>query len=308
MLRGHALRMNNGLVRSLSPLRIDWLVAPAAEAQPPLPLIDAPGRIALSSCPGRVEVSGDVEEDISTILALNIGTVVSLVSDPEMAMYGVLGLRSALRMAGLRSVQFVIEDKQAPSDLHATRTLCASILRWLGEGENTLLHCIGGWGRSGTIAACLLTHQGYDAETAVGLVRQARSPYCVETHRQFSFVQTYAQSLQAPQHGLQRSYCIVPRAQLTQRLRGETAARALIAIAPGELLSASALGDEVRSRLTDGGAAEAQTRLAILSGEHSRSEPIGDTLAIDRALVHDGKRWRAIPFADLLAAEREAQD
>jgi protein-tyrosine phosphatase len=293
--------MNNGPVRSLSPLRIDWLLAPAGDGGLLLPLIDAPGRIGLSSCPGRCEVSGDVEEDIATILSLGIGTVVSLVSDAEMAMYGVLGLRSALRMSGLRSVQFVIEDKQAPADLQATRLLCASLLRWLGEGENILLHCIGGWGRSGTIAACLLAHQGYDAESAVELVRQARSPYCVETARQFDFVRTYARSLIDPRQGAQRYYCIVPRAQLGQRLRGESAARRLVAVSAEELLSAAALGQAMRARLVDA-APESPAGLAILSGERGLAESDAGSLPVDRALVHDGRRWRAIPFAELLLA------
>lgn len=294
--------MDNGLVRSLSPLRIDWLVASPFEASPPLPLIDAPGRVALSSCPGRSEVSGDVEEDLATILSVGIGTVVSLVSDAEMAMYGVLGLRSALRMAGLRSVHFVIEDKQAPADLQATRALCMSLLRLLGEGENILLHCIGGWGRSGTIAACLLTHQGYDAEAAVDLVRQARSPYCVETTRQFSFVRTYARSLQDPQTGTQRVYCIVPRSALGQRLRGEAAARTLTAISDGELLSAADLAERMRAQLAEGGGADSHAQLSILSGERSVNDRGSETLSVDRALVHDGKRWRAMPFSDLLIA------
>ncbi len=292
--------MNNCLVRSLSPLRIDWLVSPSGAGGHLLPLIDAPGRVALSSCPGRSEVSGDVEEDIATLLAVGIGTVVSLVSDAEMAMYGVLGLRSALRMAGLRSVHFVIEDKQAPVDLQATRTLCASLLRWLGEGEHILLHCIGGWGRSGTIAACLLAHQGYDADSAVDLVRQARSPYCVETSRQFGFVRMYAQALHDPQHGVQRVYCIVPRAQLGQRLRGDPAARRLVGVSTGDLLSATALGPQLQARLAAAGAGESAGQLAILSGERGLAEGASDSLNVDRALVHDGKLWRAMPFAALL--------
>lgn len=292
--------MDNDDVRSLSPLRIDWMLAPASQGGPPLPLIDAAGRVALSSCPGRSEVSGDVEEDIAAIVSAGIGTVVSLVSDAEMAMYGVLGLRSALRMAGLRSVHYVIEDKQPPTDLQATRLLCASLLRWLGEGENILLHCIGGWGRSGTIAACLLLHQGYDPDTAVALVRQARSPYCVETSRQFGFVRTYAQSLADPQQGAQRYYCIVPRAQLAQRVRGDAAARQLIAVSQGELLSASALSEQMRTRLASDSGPSESAQLAILSGERLVSDPDGDALPLDRAMAHDGRRWRALPFGQLL--------
>ncbi len=298
--------MDNGRVRSNSPLRVDWLLTdPSLGAQP---LIEAPGRVALSSCPGRSEVSGDVEEDIAWILSLGIGTVVSLVSDAEMAMYGVLGLRSALRMAGLRSVQYAIEDKQAPSDLRATLLLCRSLLRSLGEGENILLHCIGGWGRSGTIAACLLVHQGYDAETAVALVRQARSPYCVETHRQFAFVRRYAQALQDAQSGSQRYYCIVPRAQLAAKVTGEAAARELTAPPADELLSAAEVSEQMRLRLSTSDGSSRESQLVVLSGERSRdgSDPV--PFPLDRALAFDGQRWRAVPFAQLLASSQPAAD
>jgi protein-tyrosine phosphatase len=121
--------------------------------------------------------------------------VVSLVTDAEMEYYGAVGLRRALQAANLRSLQFPIEDTQPPKDMAATQALCLNILRWLGEGENVLIHCIGGWGRSGTIAAALLTHQGYDAETAIDLVRQARSARCVESRAQERFVREYARKL-----------------------------------------------------------------------------------------------------------------
>lgn len=305
-MRRRAKCMDNGRVRSNSPLRIDWLLADASLGAQPL--IEAPGRVALSSCPGRTEVSGDVEEDIAWIQSVGIGLVVSLVSDAEMAMYGVLGLRSALRMAGLRSVQYAIEDKQPPTDLRATLLLCRSLLRSLGEGENILLHCIGGWGRSGTIAACLLVHQGFDADTAVALVRQARSPYCVETNRQFAFVRRYAQVLQDPQTGSQRYFCIVPRSQLSTRLSGDAAARLLAPTAEAELLSATALSEAMRTRLASDGGGGQEAQLVVLSGERSRDGSDGTLLPLDRALAYDGKRWRAIPFAQLLSTANRISD
>ena len=305
-MRGCADCIDNVRVRSNSPLRIDWLLAENASGAQPL--IEAPGRVALSSCPGRSDVSGDVEEDIAWIQSRGIGTVVSLVSDAEMALYGVLGLRTALRMAGLRSVQYAIEDKQAPGDLKATLLLCRSLLRSLGEGENVLLHCIGGWGRSGTIAACLLAHQGYDAETAVNLVRQARSPYCVETNRQFAFVRRYTQALLDAQTGSHRYYCIVPRSELATKVSGEPAARCLQESSADALLSAAAVSEQMWSRLAGGEGAGRESQFVVLSGERSRdgSDPV--PFPLDRALAYDGRRWRALPFAQLLTQSAQAAD
>jgi protein-tyrosine phosphatase len=167
-------------------LHVDWLVSEDG------PLLKTPGRVALSSCPGRTDVGGDVESDVQHLQLLDISVVVSLVTDVEMDYYGAVGLRRELRAANVHSVQFPIEDTQPPKDLLATQALCRNILGWLEEGKNVLIHCIGGWGRSGTIAAALLTHQGYEADAAIELVREARSPRCVESRAQERFVREYA--------------------------------------------------------------------------------------------------------------------
>lgn len=170
-------------------LHVDWLVGEDG------PLLRTPGRVALSSCPGRTDVGGDVQSDVQHLLLLEIGVVVSLVTDVEMDYYGAIGLRRELHAAKLRSVQFPIEDTLPPRDLAATQALCRDILGWLEESKNVLIHCIGGWGRSGTIAAALLTHQGYKPEQAIELVREARSPRCVESRAQERFVHEYASKL-----------------------------------------------------------------------------------------------------------------
>lgn len=169
-------------------MHIDWLADERG------PLIKAPGRIGLSWCPGRPDAGSDVARDVRHMVTQGVGAVVSLVTDAEMEYYGVVGLRQALRAANLHSLQFPIEDAQPPKDLAATQALCQDVLKWLGAGTHVLIHCIGGWGRSGTIAASLLTHHGYDAESAIAAVRQARSPRCVESRAQERFVHEYART------------------------------------------------------------------------------------------------------------------
>ena len=53
----------------------------------------------------------------------------------------------------------------------------------LDAGENILIHCRGGVGRSGMVAARLLVESGVDAETAIAGVRSAR-PGTIETWEQ----------------------------------------------------------------------------------------------------------------------------
>jgi ADP-ribosyl-[dinitrogen reductase] hydrolase len=51
------------------------------------------------------------------------------------------------------------------------------------RGGSILIHCRGGLGRSGSIAARLLVELGMDAQTAIDAVRHAR-PGAIETHEQ----------------------------------------------------------------------------------------------------------------------------
>jgi ADP-ribosyl-[dinitrogen reductase] hydrolase len=57
----------------------------------------------------------------------------------------------------------------------------------LGNGLDVLLHCRGGLGRAGTIAARLLVELGVEPLTAIAKVREVR-PGAIETRDQEQFV------------------------------------------------------------------------------------------------------------------------
>lgn len=287
--RSRAAGGEKGNVPTRTVIPIDWLEGEDG------PLLDTPGRVALASCPGRTDVGGDVESDVRHLAGQELGIVVSLVGDGEMERYGVFGLRAALGRAGIRSIQFPVEDTQPPINMGHTRQLCQQLLGWLGEGTHVLIHCIGGWGRSGTLAAALLTHQGYEAQTAIKLVRQARSPRCVESRAQERFVHEYARI----QAGSRRYYRLAQRSELAGLVSGAAAERLLRAAStpPELLLDAAALPRAVQQAQA-GGARE----LLVLSGElfpEANSGPAAD-YPLDRAFGQDGQQWRALPLADLL--------
>jgi ADP-ribosyl-[dinitrogen reductase] hydrolase len=57
----------------------------------------------------------------------------------------------------------------------------------LGERRHVLLHCMGGLGRSGMVAARLLVELGEEPRTAIQRVRAAR-PGAIETAAQEAYV------------------------------------------------------------------------------------------------------------------------
>ncbi|HMU40126.1 MAG TPA: hypothetical protein PKE31_14050 [Pseudomonadota bacterium] len=198
-------------------VRISWLAADGRS------LLGAPGRLGLSACPGRPDLGGTVEDDAAHLAQVGIKVVATLVADRELEFYGVFGLRNALRKAGVRNLCFPIEDAEPPDDLLATRDLCQEILRWLGEGQDVLVHCIGGWGRTGTIASSLLIHEGYTTDRAIEAVRKARSSRCVESLSQARFVARYEQE----HKNVRRFYVPMPESSLPDRLGGEPGNRRL---------------------------------------------------------------------------------
>ena len=57
----------------------------------------------------------------------------------------------------------------------------------LGTGGRGLVHCRGGRGRAGTVAARILVELGHASADAVDMVRTAR-PGAIETHAQWNYV------------------------------------------------------------------------------------------------------------------------
>lgn len=61
----------------------------------------------------------------------------------------------------------------------------------LGAGAKAVVHCVGGLGRSGMAAACLLKARGLSAAGAVAEVRRARGARAVESRVQEDFVRGF---------------------------------------------------------------------------------------------------------------------
>ena len=72
--------------------------------------------------------------------------------------------------------------------------LVAEIIKRCQSGERVVIHCNGGLGRAGTMAACVRIALGLDggAAEAIAMVRKLRSPRAIETREQEDFVERFA--------------------------------------------------------------------------------------------------------------------
>lgn len=154
------------------------------------------GRIGITFCPGKVQPSAmtggwsrDLGIDVDAIAAWGASAVVTLVEDHELTSLNVEGLGDAVRRRHMDWYHLPIVDVSTPcSRFEAEWDEVGEGLRArLRDGFDLVVHCKGGLGRAGTIAARLLVELGADPADAIRQVRAVR-PGALETHGQVDYV------------------------------------------------------------------------------------------------------------------------
>jgi len=175
------------------PIHVDW-VDPALLAD------GLPGRLGLTILPGKrgksIRYPGlvyrrDAPTDLERLQALGVGLLVLLVEDRELARWGDPTLVEHAASAGLALRRFPIPDGHAPPSVEGVDDLLADITEARAHGD-VVVACMGGVGRSGTIAACALVAAGVAPDEAIAHLRDVRHPTAVETPAQEAFVAAFA--------------------------------------------------------------------------------------------------------------------
>ena len=161
-----------------------------------VPAGDAGGQIGITFCPGKHDTSNrgvvwqrDLALDLDTISAWGPAAIVTLIEDFEFAMLGVPELGRQIQSRGIDWHHLPIMDVSPPDARFEAGWLRSGpvLLAQLRAGGRVLVHCRGGLGRAGTVAARLLVELGTAPAEAVRLVRQKR-PGAIETQQQKSYV------------------------------------------------------------------------------------------------------------------------
>lgn len=157
-----------------------------------MPLIELPfglpGRVFSSPMPySRFDVDGDL---IHTYHQHDITAVVMLVSVQESVGRAGRNLLDVYAEGGFKVIHLAIPDFGIPSRASMDVAIDA-FLDYLSKGENAVVHCNAGLGRTGTFLACLAKRtQEIAGGEAINWVRQY-CPEAVETPEQALFVQNY---------------------------------------------------------------------------------------------------------------------
>jgi protein-tyrosine phosphatase len=164
----------------------------------PREALHLPGRLGLTIAPGRARLdpTGDWDRQLDDDLArlrdvFRASVLVTLLERLEMERVGIPDLLRRAAQSGFETLWFPVPDFWVPDSIERTAELVRAILDRLATRRVVVVHCLGGLGRSGTIAACCLAARGAGPEEAIAIVRQAR-PGAVQNEAQEAFVRRFA--------------------------------------------------------------------------------------------------------------------
>ena len=178
---------------SAKAIRVDWVDLRQAPA-----LAASPGRLGMTFLPGKDEGSGgshhrDLDRDVERLRDVySVDTVVLLVEDHELERLRVPDIAEEMEAHGIDLVRHPIPDGSFPADRVALRATVDGLLARLANGENVVVACRGGLGRTGTVVGCLLRDCGLDGDDAIALTRASR-PGTIETDEQERFVASWGE-------------------------------------------------------------------------------------------------------------------
>jgi protein-tyrosine phosphatase len=186
------------------PIRVNWLSSNAAG-----------GAVGMTFAPGKRHASTygyvwerELELDLEELArGEGVNVLVSLIEDHELAKYGIENLFLRAPAHGLAVYRLPIVDVGVPASTRrddVAKTL-AFMRASVAAGKRVAVHCIGGLGRTGTIAGCYLVSTGMRAVDARAILRDLRGgkdDRCPETPAQRDYIRDWELEGALPPRGL----------------------------------------------------------------------------------------------------------
>jgi hypothetical protein len=158
------------------------------------------GNVALSAVPGRDDLfrgwleNKEVDFALKHIKGSGIGVVVTLMEKNELVNAGIGDLGERIQDLGIEWLHFPIKDGRIPG--RGLPALMVKILDAILDGKKVLIHCRGGWGRTGTVAGCYLASLGHTFDYIIHELHATRGAMCPETVEQMRYIAAYMSAVQ----------------------------------------------------------------------------------------------------------------
>lgn len=162
------------------------------------------GLIGMTICPGKICHGAygihkrGLAADLEVIRAWGTEILVSLIEEQEYEEYGI-GDMGSMIPKGIIHIKLPIRDMDIPDSRWESEwaRVGPDIRAVLRRGGKVCIHCLGGLGRTGTVAARLLVEFGMDPEQAIQEVRSAR-PGAIQTQAQERYVYSFESVRRSP--------------------------------------------------------------------------------------------------------------
>lgn len=159
------------------PLRVFWV----RSVQP---------NLAIMPCP---EGGAELESEIEALQSNGVDMLVSLLMPEEEPLLNVEAEATLCQQKGLRFISFPIPDFDIPTSFQEVNQLVDQLQDALLAGRKVVIHCRGGIGRSGMVAACLLIKQGISVSDSLAALRTARRCAVPATRAQADWIEKYSE-------------------------------------------------------------------------------------------------------------------
>lgn len=131
-----------------------------------------------------------LEDEIAGLRELGYSRVVSLLEQTEIYDVGLSDERSCCIANGLNFMHFPIQDRGVP-EIDKAIEFSAQLLNCLLKGNNVVIHCRAGIGRSGIIASAILILLGYTVSESVKMVSISRGIQIPDTEEQLAWLESF---------------------------------------------------------------------------------------------------------------------
>ncbi|KAM3871051.1 cyclin-dependent kinase inhibitor 3 [Diretmus argenteus] len=177
----------------LTPFQVSWL---------PLSVVECSQFLGICPLPGckYKDIRRSLQRDIAELQNQGVQEVFVFCTRGELHKYRVPSLLDAYLQQGFSVHHMPFPDGGTP-ELEQCCQILEELQFNLENNKRTVIHCYGGLGRSGLIAACLLLQLSVTmtANNAIDILRELRGGGAIQTVKQYNFLHEFRERYRAYQ-------------------------------------------------------------------------------------------------------------